>query len=69
MKDEYIRIINTKEAILMGYSADKRRRRRQHRKIARQLLREGGFFNNYSAPGSTAWCVAQWHKANARAIR
>jgi hypothetical protein len=53
----------------MGFSADKRKRRREHRQAARKLLRRGGFFNNLSAPRTTYWEVAQWHKAQARAIR
>ena len=63
------RILKSVEAQQMGYSADKRRRRREHRAAARQLLRNGGFFNGSSAPGSMFWQVAQWHKAQARAIR
>lgn len=53
----------------MGFSADKRKRRREHRQAARKLLRSGGFFNNLSAPRTAYWEVAQWHKAQARAIR
>lgn len=45
---------------------DKRKSRRGHRRSAKTLLNNGGFFNNYSAPGSTFWCVAMWHFAKAR---
>jgi len=48
------------------YSSDKRKRRNQHRQNARHLLTNGGFFNGFSAPGSTFWQVAQWHLAQAR---
>lgn len=63
------RILSAAEARDMGFSADKRKRRREHRQAARKLLRSGGFFNNLSAPRTTYWEVAQWHKAQARAIR
>lgn len=61
-------LLNTKRAVQLGFSADKRKRRRQHRTAAKQLLTNGGFFNRFSAPGSTFWQVAQWHKAQARAL-
>lgn len=61
-------LLNKTRAVQMGFSADKRKRRRQHRKAARMLINGGGFFNGFSAPGSTFWQVAQWHKAQARAL-
>lgn len=45
---------------------DKRKKRRSHRKAAKKLLNSGGFFNNFSAIGSTFWCVAQWHIKQSR---
>lgn len=48
---------------------DKKRKRRAHRKMARYFLHEGGFFNNFSTPGSTFWVVAQWHKQQARNLK
>lgn len=45
---------------------DPRKKRRGHRQAAKNLLRNGGIFNNYSAPGSTFWLVAQWHLKKAR---
>lgn len=56
------------QAVSMGYSSDRRKRKRQHRIAARALLRDGGFFNGCSAPGSTFHTVAQWHLAQARAL-
>lgn len=47
---------------------EKFRKRRGHRQAARHLLTNGGFFNNYSAPGSTFWYVAKWHLMQARKI-
>lgn len=47
---------------------DKRKLRRGHRKSAKNLLKNGGFFNNFSARGSTFWCVAMWHLKKARNI-
>jgi hypothetical protein len=61
-------ILNKQRAQDMGYSPDKRKRRRQHRGAANALLRAGGFFNGFASPGSTAWQIAQWHKAQARAL-
>lgn len=60
--------LSKKNALEMGYSSDIRKRRRQHRKNARNLLNNGGFFNGYSAPGSTFWMVAQWNLMQARYI-
>jgi hypothetical protein len=60
--------LSEKQASNYGYSTDKRKRRRQHRTNARDLLRNGGRGNGRSAPGSTLWEVAQWHKAQARAL-
>lgn len=45
---------------------DKRKKRRMHRNAAKNLLSNGGLFNGFSAPGSTFWCVAQWHLKQAR---
>jgi hypothetical protein len=58
--------LNWKRAISMGFSPDRRKRKRQHRKSARFLLTNGGFFNSYSAPGSTFFEVAAWHLKQAR---
>jgi hypothetical protein len=60
--------MNKATAKQYGFSDDKRKRRRQHRCSARSLLRQGGFFNGFSAPGSSFWTIAQWHKAQARAL-
>lgn len=49
-----------------SYSSDKRKRRRQHRIAAKNLLGQGGFFNAQSARGSTLNTVAGWHLAQAR---
>jgi len=61
-------LLNKRRAIEMGYSGDKRKRRRQHRLAAKQLLTSGGIFNNFSARGSTFHCVAMWHLEQARAL-
>jgi hypothetical protein len=37
-----MKILSNAEAILMGYSKDKRKRRRQHRVNARDLFDQGG---------------------------
>lgn len=58
--------MKTKLNPIMGYSNDKRKRRNQHRTNAKKLLKSGGFFNNYSAVGSSFWYVAQWHLSQAR---
>lgn len=46
------------KAVSMGYSADKRKRRRQHRKNARFLGTNGG--------GSIFGSVVRWHRTQAR---
>ncbi|HET6890515.1 MAG TPA: hypothetical protein VFH31_05385 [Pyrinomonadaceae bacterium] len=60
--------LNKTRAKELGFSGDKRKRRNQHRKAANKLLRGGGIFNGFSAPGSSFWQMAQWHKAQARAL-
>ncbi len=51
--------LNKSRALALGYSADKRKRRRQHRKSAKHLSCEGG---------KTIAFVASWHRAQARWI-
>lgn len=63
-----MKAISQKRATALGFSHDKRKRRRQHRSAARKLIKDGGFFNRLSAPGSTFWGVAQWHLGQARAL-
>lgn len=50
----------------MGYSTDKRRRRRQHRQAARELINGGTFLNARAPRGSTPNSVARWHLFQAR---
>lgn len=40
-----MKALSTERAVSMGYSSDRRKRKRQHRIAARALLRDGGFFN------------------------
>lgn len=61
-----MKIMKLEQAVGMGYSTDKRKRRREHRNNARHLLKSGGFFNGFSSPGSQFWEVAQWHLQQAR---
>lgn len=60
-KPEGFRIVRQDEAVRYGFSPDKRKRRRQHRRMARSLLGSGGVFNNCSARGSTFYEVSRWH--------
>ena len=60
--------LNTARALKMGYSADKRKRRRQHRQAARQLMGAGTLLNARSSLQSIPVIVAAWHLAQARAI-
>ncbi len=61
-------LLNKQRSAQMGFSTDIRKRRRQHRKAARQLLTGGGIFNGLSARGSTFHAVAMWHLEQARAL-
>lgn len=62
-------LLNKQRAAQMGFSTDKRKRRRQHRTAARYLLKNGGFFNGYSdRRGSMFNEVAMWHLEQARAL-
>lgn len=65
-----MKILTMIEAMRMGYSADKRRRRRQHRRNARYLMAAGTFMNpGHSPRGSIPQGVAAWHLAQARGIK
>lgn len=60
--------LNKTRAQKMGYSADKRKRRRQHRQAARELMVGGTLLNGRAPRGSIPGSVAAWHLAQARAI-
>lgn len=61
-------LLSKAQATELGFSTDKRKRRNQHRTAALNLLRNGGFFNNCSARGTTFGDIAAWHLAQARAL-
>lgn len=63
-----MRQMKDNQSAILGFSADKRKRRKQHRQAAKKLLRSGGFFNCYSARGSTFGDVAAWHISQSRAL-
>lgn len=50
----------------VSLSSDKRKRRRQHRTMAQQLINSGTFLNGKAPVGSIPWLVAQWHRHQAR---
>lgn len=51
-----------------SFSSDKRKRRRQHRVAAREMLAGGSLLNATSRPGSTLHSVAMWHLSQARSL-
>lgn len=61
-------ILTRKQAVANGFSPDNKKRRKQHRRAAKNLFHQGGFFNGYSARGSSMGQVALWHLAQARGI-
>lgn len=61
-----MKLMTKKVAAQYGFSSDKRKRRNQHRNAAKNLLSEGGFFNGFSARGSTFGQISIWHLYNAR---
>lgn len=65
---ERVRILKQAEAVQLGYSLDPRKRRRQHRVNARNLVGAGTFLNATAPRGSTPYMMAQWHLAQARAL-
>jgi hypothetical protein len=67
-QETFMKLLSLERALKMGYSGDPRKRRRQHRVSARHLLRQGGFFNAFSARGSTFGDIAHWHLAQARLL-
>ena len=63
-----MKAMNRIRAMKMGFSPDRRKRKRQHRKAAKRLIGGGTFLNSTAPRGSTPWMVAQWHLAQARAL-
>ncbi len=61
-----IRILSQERASKMGYSTDKRRRRRQHRICARNLMNAGTLLNGKAPRTSIPSEVASWHLLQAR---
>lgn len=62
------RRLRTRDALRMGYSPDRRKRRGQHRRMARELLGGGTLLNPTAPKGSVPYAVAQWHLAQARLL-
>lgn len=60
------RLLTAERATAMGYSGDKRKRRRAHRRAARQLIDGGTLFNAKAPCGSGPHAVAMWHLFQAR---
>lgn len=56
------------QAVKMGFSPDRRKRKRQHRRAAKALIGGGTFLNATAPRGSTPWLVAKWHLGQARAL-
>lgn len=55
-----------KDLTAYGFSIDKRKRRKQHRRTAKDLLTKGGIFDNHPACRNTFHSIAMWHLSNAR---
>lgn len=62
------KLLSDQKAVEMGYSLDKRKRKNQHRKAAKQLLLEMGFFARGRDRRTTMNSVAGWHLAQARML-
>lgn len=63
-----MKLLGKKKAVEMGFSADKRKRRNEHRAAAKKLSKSGGFFNGFSARGSTFGQVIAWHLSQAKLL-
>ncbi len=61
-----MKLMKEAQAVKMGFHLDKRKRRRQHRRAARQLIGAGTLLNAKAPRGSTLYVVAQWHLFQAR---
>ena len=61
-----MKVLRTARAVEMGFSPDRRKRRRQHRQAARQLIGAGTLLNAKAPRGSNPWVAAQWHLFQAR---
>jgi len=56
------------KGVELGYSSDRRIRRRQHRNAAKRLLLDGGIFNHFCCPGTSYYIITRWHLMNARRL-
>ena len=61
-----MRVLTTAQALRMGFSADRRRRKRQHRRAARALMQGGTLLNPRAGRGTIPGDVARWHLEQAR---
>lgn len=62
------KVMTQQEARQRGFSADKRKRRREHRQAARALIHGGTLFNARAPIGSIPWEVSRWHLWQARHV-
>ena len=56
-----MKYLSNDKAVEMGYSRDRRVRRRQFRDNAKYLLHAGSLLNYPTTRGTTNYYVAQWH--------
>ena len=59
------KLMKDNQAISMGYSADKRKRKNQHRTCSKEILKEFGFFARGNQRGTTMNGIALWHLSQA----
>lgn len=61
-----MKTMSAKKAAELGFSADKRKRRRQHRAAARRLTEFDRMLGERPAVGTVSHGVASWHLNQAR---
>lgn len=63
-----IKVLSQAVAVNIGYSKDRRKRKREHRLAAKKLLNSGTLFYVIAPKGSTLYNIAQWHLAQAYSL-
>lgn len=62
------KVMSDAAAIVYGYSADKRKRRNQHREAAAALGKDTGFFSD-NRKGTIGNSLVSWHLKQARYLK
>jgi hypothetical protein len=66
IQEASMKVLSDQLAVSMGYSPDKRKRRREHRNAAKELMASGTLLNPRTSRNTILGSVAWWHLQQAR---